>query len=298
MALQGAVSVVAPRLYSYHVVASYPHDPECFSQGLAYAPAEGVFYESCGLYRRSDVRRVETATGRVLSRVANGDKEFAEGLALAPKGDGDAEQAAVYQLLWHTNRVHSYELQTLAPIAAELRTPMVGDRRKKDGSLVGTGDGWGLAFDGTHLIGSDASSTLYFLEPGTMREVRRVTVTDEGRPVKWLNELEVVRGELWANIWQRDCIARVDLASGAVLGWVLLNNLRQQAAAHMPQGKRMDVLNGIAFDASEGDGKLYLTGKNWPRLFEVEVQAVQASGPADLESARRHCIVPTEVTTP
>jgi glutamine cyclotransferase len=224
--------------YGYEVVNTFPHDPGAFTQGLVFS--DGVLFESTGLNGQSSLRRVALETGEVLKQRDIDAQYFAEGLALF---DG-----RLIQLTWRNGVGFVYDKDSFEPL----------------GNFTYPNEGWGLTQDGTHLIMSDGSSTLRFLDPHTFEVVREVAVTSEGQPVVRLNELEYVAGEIWANVWQTDAIARIDPATGAVRGWIDLSGLlpaEERAAA--------DVLNGIAYDAA-GD-RLFVTGKLWPTLFEIRV---------------------------
>lgn len=225
----------------YEVVGAFPHDPSAFTQGLvAYG---GSLYESTGLYGRSTLREVEPATGRVLRQVDVPPEYFAEGMTILDD--------RVYQLTWREQTGFIYDRATFAVL----------------GTWSYEGEGWGLTNDGTRLIMSDGTSRIRFLDPASLQEIGAVDVLDAGSPVADLNELEMVNGELWANVWRTDRIVRIDPATGAVLGWINLAGL-------LPQSERTggeDVLNGIAYDAEQD--RLLVTGKLWPRLFEIRVRA-------------------------
>jgi len=223
----------------YTVVATYPHDPGAFTQGLIYR--DGVLYESTGLNGRSSVRQVRLETGDVIRQHDVDAAYFGEGLA--DWGD------RLVQLTWQSHIGFVYDLATFAPIR----------------SFTYPGEGWGLTEDGQRLILSDGTPALRFLDPTTFVEIGRVTVTDAGRPIVNLNELEMVRGELYANVWQSDRIVRIDPDSGHVLGWIDLSGLLAPADRTQP----VDVLNGIAYD--EAGDRLFVTGKLWPKLFQIRV---------------------------
>ncbi len=226
-------------VYGYRLVDAYPHDPEAFTQGLIFR--DGFLFESTGLNGRSTVRKVELETGRVVHQQRLDDLYFGEGLA--------EWRGRLVQLTWRSNVAFVYDVVSLKPV----------------GEFEYLGEGWGLACDGESLIMSDGTETLRFLDPETFRETRRVTVKDGGTAVKQLNELEYVDGEIYANIWHTDRIARISPRSGRVTGWIDLRGL-------MPAGDLPDpeaVLNGIAYDAA--DGRLLVTGKLWPWVFEIEV---------------------------
>ena len=218
------------------VLATYPHDTDAFTQGLVYA--DGYFYESTGLYGKSTLRKVEPATGKVVQELKLEDQYFAEGLALY--------KDQLYQLTWkeHTGFIYDKAFALL-------------------GSFSYPTEGWGLTTDGSSLILSDGSATLYFLDPQTLQTTRTVQVTQAGQPVEQLNELEYIQGEVYANIWYQDVIVRIDPSSGQVLGQIDLSSLREGENAPDPA----DVLNGIAYDTKES--RLFVTGKNWPYVYEI-----------------------------
>ncbi|WP_374274792.1 glutaminyl-peptide cyclotransferase [Brevundimonas sp.] len=245
---------------TYEVVRRYPHDPTAFTQGLIYR--DGLLYESTGQYP-STIRRVRLEDGVVLERRELATVYFGEGLT--DWGD------RLISLTWRSQTGFVWDIDTLAPITG----------------FTYPGEGWGLTQDGRRLIMSDGTAELRFLDPESLAETGRVTVTDDGRPVVDLNELEWIDpdgsgpapGEVWANVWQTDRIARIDPQSGRVLAWVDLTGL-------LPPDQRDpldDVLNGIAWDA-EGR-RLFVTGKNWPALFEIRIvdqaPVAQAAGSPD-----------------
>lgn len=226
---------------TYRVLNVFPHDPTAFTQGLVYQ--DGIFYEGTGLRGQSTLRKVDPATGQVLQGIRLPDQYFGEGIAILGQ--------RLYQLTWQENTGFIYD--------------------KDSFELLDTwryeGEGWGLATDGQRLLMSDGSHELRFLDPETLAELGRVAVLDDaGQPVSRLNELEWVGGEVWANVWQTDRIARIDPASGRLLGWIDLAGLLpdEDRAA-----QRVDVLNGIAYDAATA--RLFVTGKWWPKLFEIEL---------------------------
>lgn len=228
-------------MQSFTIVQSYPHDPGAFTQGLVFA--DGEFYESTGLNGQSTLRRVEIATGKVLQRRAVEQKYFAEGLALV----GDA----LVQLTWRHKLGFVYDRRTMEP----------------RGTFTYATEGWGLAHDAKlGLVMSDGSDQLFFLDPKTYRVTRAMKVTDAGQPVTHLNELEWIEGEIWANVWQTDRIARIAPATGTVNAWVDLSTL-------WPRTRRpptADVLNGIAYDPA--GKRVFVTGKNWPRVYEIRAK--------------------------
>ncbi|MCW5967267.1 MAG: glutaminyl-peptide cyclotransferase [Blastocatellales bacterium] len=219
------------------MVNVYPHDRQAFTQGLVYH--DGFLYESTGLNGRSSLRKVELETGEVLKIVNLDNIYFGEGLALM---DGKA-----FQLTWLSQIGFVYDRDTF----------------ERQGTFSYTGEGWGLTHDGRSLIMSDGSETIRFLDPSTFQVRRTLRVLVGNAPVQRLNELEYIDGEIWANIWLTDRIVRISPESGRVIAWVDLAGLLPLADRSPP----VDVLNGIAWDA-EGR-RLFVTGKLWPKLFEI-----------------------------
>jgi len=239
------------------VVGIHPHRKDAFTQGLLFD--DGVLYESTGQHGESSLRKVDPATGGVLEERDLPARYFAEGLALVP-GDQGARGDQLIQLTWQSGVALVWERAGFAPAG----------RHEYDG------EGWGLTFDGHHLVMSDGSSWLTFRDPETFEEISRVQVTLEGHPLAQLNELEWVDGSVWANVWGSTVIVRIDPASGVVTATADLGVLYQQIDPAEAQG--MDVLNGIAYRPGTGeggvgnhgdDGVFLVTGKYWPRLFEV-----------------------------
>jgi len=227
--------------YGYRVVNTYPHDREAFTQGLEYF--NGWLYESTGLEGKSSLRKVELRTGRVLQIRRLSPELFAEGITIF--------NDRIYQLTWKNGICFVYDRDSFRNVA-EFRYP---------------GEGWGLTHDGKHLIMSDGSDTLFYRDPGTFGILREVKVQANGVPVRNLNELEYIEGEVWANIWQTDMIARISPKTGEVVGWIDLEGLRNL----LPERDRLqaEVLNGIAYDKQTK--RIFVTGKLWSRLFEIEV---------------------------
>jgi len=225
-------------VYGYRVLAVYPHDQGAFTEGLEYV--DGNFYESTGLRGRSSLRKVDLATGEVLQMRPIADQYFGEGVTRF----GDK----LYQLTWQSHLGFVYDRASFEPLAT-FRYPT---------------EGWGLTQNGRALIMSDGTPHLYFLDPRTLTLLRQVTVRDEAGPVWRLNELEYIDGEVYANVWQTDRIARIDPETGRVLAWIDLTGL-------LPEADRpgADVLNGIAWDVA--GGRLFVTGKLWPKLFQIEL---------------------------
>ncbi len=229
----------SPTSYTYRVVREYPHDPEAFTQGLIYR--DGFLFESTGLNGRSTLRQVRLETGEVIRQRPLAPQYFGEGLT--------DWSGTLVQLTWKANRGFLYDLVSL----------------EGQGTFQYPGEGWGLTHDRQRLIMSDGSSSLRFLDPATLRETGRLAVRDGRQPVLNLNELEFVRGEIYANVWQTEVIVKIAPGSGQVVGWIDLGGLRPPVKPGTP----IDVLNGIAYDA-EGD-RLFVTGKLWPKLFEIVV---------------------------
>jgi glutamine cyclotransferase len=230
-------AVTAPTA-RYQVVHVYPHDPQAFTQGLVFV--DGVLYEGTGLNGRSTVRKVKLENGEVLQVTKVANEYFGEGIAVW--------RDRIFELTWRSGIGFIYDRASLAMV----------------GTFALQGEGWGLTHDGTRLIMSDGTAFLRFLNPATQRETGRLQVRDGPRSVEHLNELEFVKGEVLANVWQTDRVARIDPRTGRVTGWIDFAGLLSAADA-APDA----VLNGIAYDASTD--RLFVTGKLWPKLFEVKI---------------------------
>jgi glutamine cyclotransferase len=246
--------VATTPVYGYRVLQTYPHDPQAFTQGLVYH--QGELLEGTGIRGASTLRRVALETGEVLQRVDLAPGYFGEGITLF--------EDRIIQLTWTARIALVYDAVTFDRI----------------GDFTYPTQGWGLTHDGTRLIMSDGSSTIYFRDPETFEELGRISVTDLGTPVERLNELEFIDGEIYANVWLTDRIARISPETGQVLAWIdltgLLRGHRRDARPLFERqdrvrvgAERQDVLNGIAHDA--GAGRLFVTGKLWPSLFEIEL---------------------------
>lgn len=225
--------------FTYTVVHTYPHDPDAFTQGLVCL--DGQLLESTGLNGQSSLRRVDLATGRVLQQIRIPAHYFAEGMTVLG--------GKIYQLTWQSRKGFVYDLASFA----------------LEKEFAYAGEGWGLTTDGRSLILSDGTDQLRFLDPATLTVTRTVAVTRDGQPLRLLNELEFIRGEVYANIWQSHTVARIDPATGRVRGVIDFSGLLP-AADRTPT---TDVLNGIAYDAAAD--RLFVTGKHWPKLFEVRL---------------------------
>ena len=226
-------------VYGYEVVHVYPHDPLAFTQGLFYL--DGFLYESTGLEGQSSIRKERLETGEVLERHDIPEAYFGEGIV--------NWQDRLMELTWTTQVGFVYDLASFNP----------------EREFHYTGEGWGLTQDGKRIIMSDGTAQLRFWDPETLAETGRITVTANGEQVKDLNELEWVDGQIYANVWQTDRIARIDPKSGDVVGWIDCKGL---LSASDLRGQE-DVLNGIAYDAK--GGRLFVTGKKWPKLFEIRL---------------------------
>jgi glutaminyl-peptide cyclotransferase len=234
-----AAAIAARGDDAYRVVHVYPHDEKAFTQGLIYL--DGHLYESTGLKGQSSLRMEDLETGKILQFAAVPAQYFGEGLT--------AWGSTLIQLTWQSHIAFVYDRFSFRL----LRT------------FHYEGEGWGLTQDGKDLILSDGTATLRFLDPETFREVRRITVRSKGEPVPKLNELEYIRGEIYANIWYSNRIARISPITGEVLGWIDLSGLLGPEGNTNPDA----VLNGIAYDAQHD--RLFVTGKLWPKIFEIKV---------------------------
>ena len=226
-------------IYGYEVVHVYPHDANAFIQGLVFY--QGNFLESTGETGRSSLRRVEIDTGNVLQKVDVPPPYFAEGITLL--------KGKIYQLTWQHQLGFVYDALTF----------------EKTGQFNYTGEGWGLANDGQSLILSDGTNRIRFLDPDNFQVTRTIAVLDGKTPVLEINELEYIKGEIYANIWHADRIARINPQTGAVVGWINLAGLLKPGDVQDEEA----VLNGIAYD--EASGRLFVTGKLWPKLFEIRL---------------------------
>lgn len=230
--------------YSYVVINQFPHDPQAFTQGFLYS--EGFFYEGTGLYGQSSLRKVNPETGEVIKKRELTENLFGEGIALY--------KDKIVQLTWKENLGLVYNRESFTVLEV-FSYPT---------------EGWGLTYDGKHLIMSDGSATLRFLDPETFAPVRQVQVTSSRGPVQNLNELEYIKGEVYANVWLTDYIVRIDPQTGKVTGWIDLSGLLPRETIRGV----VDVLNGIAYDHEQD--RLFVTGKLWPFVFEIRLVPVEA----------------------
>jgi glutaminyl-peptide cyclotransferase len=223
--------------YGVTVLKTYPHDPQSFTEGLLYQ--DGFLYESTGLEGHSWIRKLNLETGKVLQQRDIDPRYFGEGIVIWKN--------RLIELTWKSEIGFVYDARSFTPLS----------------SFHYSGEGWALTQDGTHIFMSDGTSDLRVLDPDSLKETTRIHVTCDGRPVKAINELEWVNGEIFANIWQTNVIARIDPASGHVAGLIDLSDL----AAWISLVHNVDVLNGIAYDAR--GKRLFVTGKFWPNLFQI-----------------------------
>lgn len=241
MLLLGASQPAPVPVERVEIVHAYPHDPGAFTQGLIYL--DGRLYESTGMEGRSSIREVRLADGKVIRQSAIPPQYFGEGMV----NWGNK----LISLTWQHGLGFIWDRATL----------------KKLGEWRYSGEGWGLTQNGREIIMSDGTPQLRFLDPATLKEKRRITVTAGGSRISRLNELEWVKGDILANVWMTDRIARIDPATGRVKAWIDLSAI----SAKVPHRTTDDVLNGIAYDA-KGD-RLFITGKNWPLLYQIRITA-------------------------
>ncbi len=233
----------APQQYQYRKTATYTHDPDAYTQGLVFH--EGALYESTGTRGESTLRKIDIESGKVLKQISLDDKYFGEGLTIW--------SSQLVQLTWTSNVAFAYDMESLEQIKT-FHYPT---------------EGWGLATLGDELVMSDGSEKLYFLDPSSFAEKRSIQVYDEKEKVLYLNELEVIDGLIYANVYQTDKIVMIDPESGAVVGVVSLEGVFNKQGYN----RRLDVLNGIAWD--ESGKRLFVTGKWWPKLYQIELYKIQ-----------------------
>ena len=235
-----STKAVEPTFYTYQVVAEYPHSTTSYTQGLQFV--DGELWEGTGEYGRSRIMRTDLATGKILESKSNPRDEFGEGITLL----GDK----IYQLTWLNGKLHIYDRKTLKHLATH---------RYK-------GEGWGLTSDGTKLYMSDGTHSIHILNPETLEVERRFSVTLRGESLSNLNELEWIEGKIWANVYTTNYIVIIDPESGVVEGVINLAEILP-ASEYRPN---TDVLNGIAYD--KATKRIFVTGKNWSKLFEIKIQ--------------------------
>jgi glutamine cyclotransferase len=226
-------------VYSYQIINTWPHDAEAYTQGLVFYG--GNLFESTGLHGSSSLRRVELKTGKVKKKVDVAREFFAEGMTIF----GDR----IFQLTWQTQKAFIYDLKKF----------------RQEGEFAYEGEGWGLTHDEHSLIMSDGTNRIRFLDPTNFQVQRTISVEDRGQPLTDLNELEYIKGEIYANIWKTDRIVRIDPTTGRINAWIDMTGLHHQGDGRDEE----NCLNGIAYDA-END-RLFVTGKRWPNVFEIRL---------------------------
>lgn len=239
-AVADAGAAAKPAYYSYEVVKTWPHDRAAYTQGLLVHG--GSFLESTGLNGQSSLREVDIKTGRVLKQLSLPAEFFGEGLAVL--------NGRAFQLTWRNHRGFVYNADTF----------------RREGEFTYEGEGWGLTTDGRELIMSDGTNRIRFLDPTTFKTTRTIDVLSEGKPVERLNELEWIKGEIFANVWLTNRVVRIDPVTGRVLGEIDFVGLLA-ASERRPD---TEMLNGIAYDAAAD--RLFITGKRWPAIFEVKLK--------------------------
>jgi len=247
IATEETSDIIRPAVLSYSIVNIYPHDAAAFTEGLEFR--DGYLYESTGQYGTSELKKTDPVTGKTIQSVKLDNRYFGEGLTIL--------NGKIYQLTYMEHTGFVYDLAGMK----QLQT-----------FSVPTDEAWGMCNDGTHLIYGDGGSNLYFLDPATFREVKRIEVRDQYGPVKEVNELEYINGMLYANQWRKDHILKIDPSSGMVTGIADLGSLRSRLGlpAAMPQeAQAPEVLNGIAYDAA--GNRIFVTGKFWPYMVEIRL---------------------------
>jgi glutamine cyclotransferase len=241
------VETTVPAVINYEIVKEYPHDHTAFTEGLQFV--DGFMYEGTGRYGKSDIRKTELESGRIVQQTKMDEKYFGEGITIL--------NGKIYQLTYMEHTGFIYDLATM----------------KQTGTFTFPNkEGWGMTTDGTNLIYNDGGHLLYFLDPNTMQQVKAVEVIDEHGPVKGINELEYIKGFVYANQWQTDYIFKIDPATGKVVGRANLFDLRQKTGIPYPlmnDENAPEVMNGIAYDAATN--RIFVTGKNWPKLIEIKL---------------------------
>lgn len=227
-----------PQEFGYKILNVYPHDPAAFTEGLEYR--DGFLYESTGLNGQSSLRRVQLETGKVVQEIVLPAQYFGEGITVLNQ--------RVVQLTWQTQIGFIYNQGTFTT----------------QSTFGYAGQGWGLTNNGKEIYMSDGSSQIRLWDPTTLAEKERITVHDGGRQIQWVNELEYIRGQIYANVWQTDDVAIISPLDGRVVGWIKLEGLLTPE-----ERAQADVLNGIAYDAARN--RVFVTGKLWPKLFQIQL---------------------------
>ncbi len=235
-----------PALLGYQLISSYPHDTACFTEGLQYV--NGQLLESAGQYGESDIRVTDLKSGKVLKQSKLDKKYFGEGCTQL--------NGKIYQMTYNEKTCFVYDAATL---------------KKINEFSYSFGEGWGMTTDGTYLIISNGGSNLFYYDPATFKEVKRVGVTNQYGPVAKINELEFIKGFVYANVWLADQVLKIDTASGNVVAVFNLEDLRGKVGipkADLASESGPEVMNGIAYDSAAN--RIFITGKYWPKLFEVK----------------------------
>ncbi len=238
-----------PVIYNFNIVNTYPHDTKAYTQGLEYH--DGFLYESTGRKGQSTLRKVDLTTGKVLRKTALPDRYFGEGMTIY--------NDTIFFLTWQAKKGFMYDLQSFKQIG--------------EFNFNKSKEGWGLTHNATHLIKSDGTHKIWFLDPKTQEERYAIQVYTNDRAVKELNELEYINGKIYANKWQQNALVIIDAKTGAVTGVANLNGLKELVEKEQKLEPQDDVLNGIAYDAEHN--RLFVTGKNWGKLFEIELTQKQ-----------------------
>jgi glutamine cyclotransferase len=235
-------------VYGYKVLHTYPHDTGAYTEGFFYL--NGYFYEGTGTVGQSSVRKVDIKTGEVVQQAHLPPPDYGEGIV--------AWKHKLIELTWQSHHGYIYDL----------------DSFKKIGQFDYPGEGWALTEDGRHILMSDGTPTIRVLDPETLKQIGKIDVTADGTPLTNINEVEWVKGQIYANVWLTHRIARIDPASGKVVGWIDLTGLGPKADETLDPDN--DVLNGIAYDAKQG--RLFVTGKRWPLIYEIQLTPPQPGG--------------------
>lgn len=234
-----------PAYISWSIVKEYPHNTDAFTEGLEFH--DGNFYEGTGEYGQSSLRKVELATGKVLQKITLEKEVFGEGITMF--------NGSIFQLTYHEGKCFEYDAKTL---------------KLKKATILSYPECWGLTNNGTQLIMSDGTNTLHYLDLKTMKETRSLKINDENGPVVAINELEMIHGFIYANIWKKETIIKIDTATGKVVARADLTGIRERGGiAPFTRRGTPEVLNGIAFD--EKENRIFVTGKNWPKIFEIKL---------------------------
>ncbi|MDG1039408.1 MAG: glutaminyl-peptide cyclotransferase [Polaribacter sp.] len=239
------LSNVEPAIYNYKLINTYPHDKTAYTQGLEFY--NGFLYETTGKLGKSVLRKVELKTGKVLQEEKLDEKYFGEGMTIF---DGN-----IFWLTWKARKGFVYDLETF--------------KQKKEFSYTWSNEGWGLTNNGTHLLKSDGSHKIWFLDPTTQKEQKSIQVYTNKYSLKELNELEYINGKIYANKWQQNSIVIIDAETGIVEGVANLSGLKKEVEKTQTLDGQDEVLNGIAFDKKTG--RIFVTGKHWGKLFEIEL---------------------------